>query len=95
MRELGERHAVGQSVCRSTRVLAAVGRTNDAAVLLACFDARSDEPGPGERWVQRMNDEARELLAAGLDDASHAAATQAGGRMTLDDGLAFALAAVG
>jgi hypothetical protein len=93
-REIGERGDIGQALCRSAFALSAVGNARAAATLLACFDALTDDVGSGEVWVQRMNDETRALVAATLDEAAFAAAREEGRRLSLDDGLALALAAL-
>ena len=84
----------GVRVLDAARVLAAVGHAHEAAVLLACFEELSDEVGGGEAWVRRMNDQTRGIVETELDDASLAVATQDGRRLTLDEGVTFALAAL-
>lgn len=93
-REVGERSDVGEALCRSARVFAATGDELVGARLLGCFDALSDSVGSGEAWVQRMNEETRALLGATLDDATLAAVREEGARMTLEEGLDYALEAL-
>ena len=55
------------------------------------FDASLDEIGSGEAWVARMNAETLALLDETGDVQTLAEARDEGSRMTLEDGLAFAL----
>jgi len=93
-REIGEQSEIAQALCRAARWLAATGNASASARLLACVEHLRDEIGGGEAWVMRMNDETRALVGAALDKTALADARDEGQRMTLDDGLTLALAAL-
>ncbi|MGH2671344.1 MAG: ATP-binding protein [Actinomycetota bacterium] len=79
-------------VCRFARALALKGEAAAAIRLLACAQAGFEELEVNEeRWVVRMNDQTREMVRAMIDDATAAAATQEGRRLTVDEAVAQAL----
>lgn len=93
-RDLGNLSQIGIGLCSAARAISAMGRAGTAARLISCFEALGNEIGGGEAWVARMNDEALATIRAQLDEAAFATAWEQGRRMTADEAVALALAAL-
>jgi predicted ATPase len=81
--------------CRLARALALRGEASAAIRLMSCADTafRELEIGQGnaEPWVVRMNDDTREMVRSSMDEATAAAETEAGRKLTVDEAVDIAL----
>jgi predicted ATPase len=80
-------------VCRLALGLALKGEAVAAVRLLACADVRFEELEVGaEPWVVRMNEQTLEMARSSVDEATAAAATEEGRKLTVDEAVELALA---
>ena len=91
-RDLGSRHAIAQSLCRSASNFAVLpGKADTAVRLLSCFEALREQIGVSEAWVARMNEETLSAIRARLDEGAFAEAWEQGRALTIDEAVALAL----
>jgi tetratricopeptide (TPR) repeat protein len=94
-RELGDRFREAVIVCRFARVLALAGAATTAAQVLAAGEALFEEIAASPMaWLQRGNDQARDLIRERLDEAAFAKASEVGRTLTADEAVALALDAL-
>jgi tetratricopeptide (TPR) repeat protein len=93
-RDLGERIETAIGLCHAARTLAAAGRAETAAKLIACFEALSEDIGGSHAWVRRMNEETLPIVRAQLNAADIEIAWEQGGRLTADKAIDLALTAL-
>jgi predicted ATPase/class 3 adenylate cyclase len=95
-RQLGDRFREAVLVCRLARVLAFAGRAETAAPVLATGEMLYEEMGASPMgWIKRANDEALTMIRRQLDEAAVAEASEQGRKLTADEAVALALAALG
>jgi predicted ATPase/class 3 adenylate cyclase len=95
-RQLGDRFREAVLVCRFARVLAFAGRAETAAPVLATGELLYEEMGASPMgWLKRANDEALSLIRRQLDEVAVAEASEQGRKLTADEAVALALAALG
>jgi predicted ATPase/class 3 adenylate cyclase len=88
------------NLCRFAQALALRHHPATAATLLSCFEALKEEMGVSEQWVPRraevtqMNEATRALIQKQLDEAVASEAWAQGRRLTADEAVALALAAL-
>jgi hypothetical protein len=76
-------------------VLAFAGRVETAAPVLATGEMLYEEMGGSPMgWLKRANDEALTLIRRQLDEAAVAEASEQGRKLTADEAVALALAAL-
>ena len=94
-RETGMLHTTAQSLCRAARVLGVLlGRPEDAARLLACFEGLQEQIGVSAFWVAKMNEQTAAAIRSELAEPALAAAAEQGRALTLDQAVAAALDAL-
>jgi predicted ATPase len=91
-RDLEMPSQVVESLCRYANTLAGAGQAKTAAELLAAVDALLEEIGGSFSWVVDTNEKTLKEIRTQLDDATLAEALERGGRLTVDDAVALALA---
>jgi tetratricopeptide (TPR) repeat protein len=90
-RDLGDRIETAIGLCGAARTIAAMGRPAEAARLISCYEAMSEEIGGRYLWVTRINDETLPLIHSQLGAADFAEAWDQGRRLTADEAVALAL----
>jgi predicted ATPase len=93
-RDLEMPSQIVESLCRYANTLADAGQAKTAAELLAAVEALLEEIGGSFSWVVDTNEKTLKEIRAQLDDATLAEALERGRRLTVDDAVALALAAV-
>jgi predicted ATPase/class 3 adenylate cyclase len=90
-RDPSDRVGVARHLCRVAHVLAASGRADPAAALLACAEARLEEMGVASRpWLAEMNARTQADIAAELDHAALREARERGRDLDPDRALELA-----
>ncbi len=94
-RQLGDRFREAVLVCRFARAVAFAGRVETAARVLATGEMLYEEMGASPMgWLKRANDEALTLIRRQLDEAAVAEAWEEGRKLTADEAVALARAAL-
>jgi predicted ATPase len=90
--ELGNRAPLAVNLCRVAHALAAAGRAEPSARLLAALEDPLADMGGGEPWVTEMNEATRALLG---DDEAVARAREEGRALSFEEAVELALAELG
>jgi predicted ATPase/class 3 adenylate cyclase len=93
-RGLGDRVELAVSLAHAAEALAALGRAETSARLLAAFEVLSQELGGSYPWVSRMNEKTLSEVRPQLEPAMFKAAQEDGARLTSEKALALALDAL-
>ena len=93
--ELGDVWRIAVVVGRFARPLAALGRADVAARVLASGQALCEEAGATHPWVVTMNEETLAMIRPQLDDATFAAGWERGRGLSAEEAVALALDAAG
>ena len=92
--DLGNVTEIAIGLCGAARAITALGTVGTAVRLISCVDALRGEIGGGEAWVARMNDETLGTIRKQLDGAAFAEAWEQGRKLTVDEAVAIAVAAI-
>jgi predicted ATPase/class 3 adenylate cyclase len=91
--DLGNPLETAVGLCHAAETLAALGRPDTAARLIASYEAVSQDIGSWP-WVNRMKDEALAIIHTKLSDAEFDTAWEEGGKLPADRAVAIALEAL-
>jgi hypothetical protein len=91
LRDVDDPLATAVNFCRCARVLAFVGRAEEAARLLSCSETTFEEVGANMPWVERMNKATLTIIRRRLDEAAFAEEWVRGRALTADEAAVLAL----
>ena len=93
-RDLGNVTEIAIGLCGAARAITALGTVRTAVRLISCVEAMREEIGGGEAWLARMNDETLGTIRKQLDEAAFAEAWEQGRKLTVDEAVTIAVAAM-